>query len=111
VYALGWFSWAWALCGSWVPWAPWAHGYAYDSVGYPVKPHYDTEYPYQSHLGRGTSFGSVAVGVGGGGPQLQQRVVQGLSWFMAGFGREGRDLGLFYLFLSVIKALSLSLYP
>ena len=49
--------------------------------------HYDRAYLCQSHLGRGTSFGSAVVGVGGGDPQLQQRVVQGLSWFMAGFGK------------------------
>jgi hypothetical protein len=52
--------------------------------------HYDMVYPYPSHLDMAASFGSVAVGVGGGGQQLQQRVVQGLSWFMAGF-KVGRD--------------------
>ena len=61
--------------------------------------HYDTEYPYQSHLGRAASFGSVAVGVGGGVQQLQRRVVQGLSWFLAGFGTGRRDLGEHYLCL------------
>jgi hypothetical protein len=50
--------------------------------------HYDTEYPYQSHLGRAASFGSVAVGVGGGVQQLQQRVVQGLSWWEGVFVKK-----------------------
>jgi len=68
--------------------------------------HYDTEYPYQSHLDMAASFASAVVGVGGGGPQLQQRVVQGLSWFFAGFGEGVGDLGeglLFVLFKHAVE--------
>jgi hypothetical protein len=67
------------------PWAPWAHGYAYDSVGYPVMLHYDRAYLCQSHLDMAASFGSVAVGVGGGVQQLQRRGIGG-PWFMLVLG-------------------------
>jgi len=70
---------------------PWVRDYAYDNGSFQVKPHYDMVYPYQSHLGRGTSFGSVAVGVGGGVQQLQRRGIGG-PWFMAGFGRVSGGL-------------------
>jgi len=52
--------------------------------------HYDMVYPCPSHLDRAASFGSVAVGVGGGVQQLQRRGIGGLSSFLTGFGREGR---------------------
>jgi hypothetical protein len=62
------------------------HDYAYDSVGYQVMLHYDMVYLCPSHLDRAASFGSVAVGVGGGVQQLQRRGIGG-PWLLAGFGR------------------------
>ena len=47
--------------------------------------HYDTVYLCPSHLDRAASFGSVAVGVGGGVQQLQRRGIGG-PWLLAGFG-------------------------
>ena len=50
--------------------------------------HYDTVYPYPSHLDMAASFGSVAVGVGGGVQQLQRRGLGG-PWLLAGKCRGG----------------------
>ena len=66
-------SWAWDLCGLEALSQPWAPYCAYDSATYQVGHHYDTVFPYQSHLDTGTcGFDSVVVGVGGEAQQLQQ---------------------------------------
>ena len=57
--------------------------------------HYDTVYLCPSHLDMAASFASAVVGVGGGGPQLQQRGIGGpwgLGWFWE--GREGLRGGI-----------------
>jgi hypothetical protein len=73
-YAQGQSSWAWAPCGYGGLWGPWARGSAYDSRGSPREHHYDTEYPSQSHLGRGAFYrvDSAVVGVGHAKRQLQR---------------------------------------